>query len=56
MKTASSLIQIIALSACFLAQAHGAFSMPGVRRAMQTMAPVTVQIADPADQMTATFS
>ncbi|CAN7350009.1 hypothetical protein [Mesorhizobium caraganae] len=37
MKTASRLLQIIALSACFTAQAHGAFSMPGVRQAMRTI-------------------
>ncbi|MGX5846417.1 hypothetical protein ACWGTO_04990 [Mesorhizobium sp. PL10] len=38
MKTASRLLQILALSACFAAQVHGAFSMPGVRQAMRTMA------------------
>ncbi|MER9327183.1 hypothetical protein [Mesorhizobium sp. M0488] len=38
MKTASRLLQILALSACFTAQAHGAFSMPGVRQALRTMA------------------
>jgi hypothetical protein len=43
MKTASRLLQIIALSACFAAQAHGAFSMPGVRQAMRTMAGSTSQ-------------
>lgn len=48
MKTASSLIQILALSACFLAQVHGSFAMPGVRRAIQTMASVTVQSPAPA--------
>ncbi|MER9819054.1 hypothetical protein [Mesorhizobium sp. M0001] len=41
MKTASRLLQIIALSACFAAQVHGAFSMPGVRQAMRTMAGAT---------------
>jgi hypothetical protein len=43
MKTASRLLQIIALSACFTAQAHGAFSMPGVRQALRTMAGSTGQ-------------
>ncbi|MER8625297.1 MULTISPECIES: hypothetical protein [unclassified Mesorhizobium] len=38
MKTASRLLQIIALSACLTAQAHGAFAMPGVRQALRTMA------------------
>ena len=56
MKTASSAIQILALSACFLAQAHGAFTMPGVRRALQTMAAVSVQISEPGEQATATFA
>jgi hypothetical protein len=37
MKTASRLLQILALSACFTAQVHGAFSMPGVRQAMRTI-------------------
>jgi hypothetical protein len=37
MKTASRLLQILALSACFAAQVHGTFAMPGVRRALQTM-------------------
>jgi hypothetical protein len=37
MKTASRLLQILALSACFTAQAHGAFSMPGVRQALRTI-------------------
>jgi len=37
MKTLSTLLQILALSACFTAQVHGAFAMPGVRRALQTM-------------------
>ncbi|RJT40007.1 hypothetical protein D3227_11515 [Mesorhizobium waimense] len=37
MKTASRLLQILALSACFAAQAHGAFSMPGVRQALRTI-------------------
>jgi len=38
MTTASRFLQILALSACFAAQAHGAFSMPGVRQALRTMA------------------
>ncbi|MBZ9771925.1 hypothetical protein [Mesorhizobium sp. CO1-1-8] len=37
MKTASRLLQILALGACFTAQAHGAFSMPGVRQALRTI-------------------
>ncbi|MER8974310.1 MULTISPECIES: hypothetical protein [unclassified Mesorhizobium] len=38
MKTASTFLQILALSACFAAQAHGTFSMPGVRQALRTIA------------------
>ncbi|MER8961865.1 hypothetical protein [Mesorhizobium sp. M0701] len=38
MKTASTFLQILALSACFTAQVHGTFSMPGVRQALRTMA------------------
>ncbi|MER9232281.1 hypothetical protein NKI56_09285 [Mesorhizobium sp. M0622] len=38
MKTASIFLQILALSACFTAQVHGTFSMPGVRQALRTMA------------------
>ena len=40
MKTASTFLQILALGACFAVQAAapGEFRMPGVRRAMQTMA------------------
>jgi hypothetical protein len=38
MKTASTFLQILALSACFAAQAHGTFTMPGVRQALRTMA------------------
>jgi hypothetical protein len=45
MKTASRLLQIIALSACFAAQAHGAFSMPGVRQALRTMAGQSLQLS-----------
>ncbi|MBN9222938.1 MAG: hypothetical protein J0I79_33825 [Mesorhizobium sp.] len=37
MKTASRLLQILALGACFTAQVHGAFSMPGVRQALRTI-------------------
>ena len=48
MKTASRLLQIIALSACFAAQAHGAFSMPGVRQAMRTIDSASAQSAKPS--------
>ncbi|BCG96270.1 hypothetical protein [Mesorhizobium sp. 131-2-1] len=37
MKTVSRTLQILALSACFAAQAHGTFTMPGVRQAMRTI-------------------
>ncbi|BCM18136.1 hypothetical protein [Mesorhizobium sp. J8] len=37
MKTASRTLQILALSACFAAQMHGAIAMPGVRQAMRTI-------------------
>ncbi|MDX8438088.1 hypothetical protein [Mesorhizobium australafricanum] len=37
MKTASRTLQILALSACFAAQAHGTITMPGVRQAMRTI-------------------
>jgi hypothetical protein len=47
MKTASRLLQILALSACFTAQVHGAFSMPGVRQALRTMAGQNAQILSP---------
>lgn len=47
MKTASRLLQILALSACFTAQAHGAFSMPGVRQALRTMAGPSSHILSP---------
>ncbi len=45
MKTASTLLQILALGACCAMQvaAAGEFRMPGVRRAMQTMAGTTSQ-------------
>ncbi|UVK38303.1 hypothetical protein LHFGNBLO_005456 [Mesorhizobium sp. AR10] len=42
MKTASTFLQILALSACFTAQVHGSFAMPGVRRALQTMETFTL--------------
>ncbi|MBZ9894829.1 hypothetical protein LB545_10900 [Mesorhizobium sp. BR1-1-6] len=47
MKTASRLLQILALIACFTAQAHGAFSMPGVRQALRIMAGPSGQILSP---------
>ena len=47
MKTASRLLQILTLSACFAAQVHGAFSMPGVRQALRTMAGQSGQILSP---------
>jgi len=37
MKTVSRTLQILALSACFVAQAHGTIAMPGVRQAMRTI-------------------
>ncbi|MET2829261.1 hypothetical protein [Mesorhizobium shangrilense] len=37
MKTASTFLQILALSACFTAQVHGTFTMPGVRQALRTI-------------------
>ncbi|PTE09572.1 hypothetical protein [Mesorhizobium helmanticense] len=37
MKTASTFLQILALSACFAAQVHGTFAMPGVRQALRTI-------------------
>ncbi|TPM45842.1 hypothetical protein [Mesorhizobium sp. B2-3-2] len=49
MKTASRLLQILALSACFAAQAHGAFSMPGVRQALRIMAGPSGQILSSID-------
>ncbi|WP_181183724.1 MULTISPECIES: hypothetical protein [unclassified Mesorhizobium] len=52
MKTASRALQILALSACFAAQMHGAIAMPGVRQAMrmidgvsQSVITTTVEIA-----------
>ena len=47
MKTASRLVQILALSACFTAQVHGAFSMPGVRQALRTIDGATGQNVPP---------
>ncbi len=47
MKTASRTLQILALSACFAAQAHGTITMPGVRQALRTIDGATVQIALP---------
>ena len=47
MKTASRLLQILALSACFTAQAHGAFSMPGVRQALRTIDGTSTQTVLP---------
>jgi hypothetical protein len=40
MSTVSTLCRLLALSACLVAQLHGtgSFQMPGMRRAMQTMA------------------
>jgi hypothetical protein len=40
MKTASTFLQLLALSACLVARVLGAgdLQMPGVRRALQTMA------------------
>ncbi|WP_027058225.1 hypothetical protein [Mesorhizobium loti] len=47
MTTASRLLQILALSACFTAQVHGAFSMPGVRQALRTIDGASNQSALP---------
>jgi len=47
MKTASRTLQILALSACFAAQAHGTITMPGIRQAMRTIDGATAQIALP---------
>lgn len=47
MKTASRTLQILALSACFAAQAHGTIAMPGVRQALRTIDAATAQIALP---------
>ncbi|RWN93812.1 MAG: hypothetical protein EOS05_15870 [Mesorhizobium sp.] len=47
MKPASRLLQILALGACFTAQAHGAFSMPGVRQALRTIDGASGQAVPP---------
>ncbi|WP_192256640.1 hypothetical protein [Mesorhizobium silamurunense] len=47
MKTASRTLQILALSACFAAQMHGTFSMPGVRQALRTIDAASSQSALP---------
>ncbi|MBZ9869701.1 hypothetical protein LB542_02325 [Mesorhizobium sp. BR1-1-9] len=49
MKTASTFLQVLALSACFTAQVHGTFSMPGVRQALRTMAGPSGQILSPVN-------
>ncbi|MER8697898.1 hypothetical protein [Mesorhizobium sp. M0601] len=53
MRTASTFLQILALSACFTAQVHGTFSMPGVRQALRTIAGAsgqgTLPISTPAE-------
>ena len=41
-------MQILALSACFAAQAHGTITMPGVRQAMRTIDGASAQIVLPA--------
>jgi len=41
-------LQILALSACFAAQAHGTITMPGVRQAMRTIDGASAQIVLPA--------
>ena len=51
MKTASRTLQILALSACFAAQMHGAIAMPGVRQAMRTIDGVTAQIVQPISEV-----
>jgi len=43
MKTVSRTLQILALSACFAAQMHGTFTMPGVRQALRTIDGATSQ-------------
>ncbi|TPI73354.1 hypothetical protein [Mesorhizobium sp. B2-8-9] len=47
MKTASRTLQILALSACFAAQAHGTITMPGIRQAMRTIDGASAQIVLP---------
>ncbi|WP_167524533.1 MULTISPECIES: hypothetical protein [unclassified Mesorhizobium] len=53
MKTASRTLQILALSACFAAQMHGTFTMPGVRQALRTIDGATTQITLPITAVTA---
>ncbi|WP_165779780.1 hypothetical protein [Mesorhizobium sanjuanii] len=56
MRTASTFLQILALSACLAAQVHGTFAMPGVRQALRTidgtnsqsMPPVSLEIVESA--------
>ena len=48
MKTASRTLQILALSACFAAQMHGAIAMPGIRQALRTIDGASAQIVLPA--------
>jgi len=47
MKTASRTLQILALSACFAAQAHGTIAMPGVRQALRTIDGASAQLSMP---------
>ncbi len=54
MKMASRTLQILALSACFAAQMHGAIAMPGVRQAMRTIDGATAQIVLPVGATTET--
>jgi hypothetical protein len=48
MKTTSRTLQILALSACFAAQMHGAIAMPGIRQALRTIDGAMGQIVLPA--------
>lgn len=48
MKTTSRTLQILALSACFAAQMHGAIAMPGIRQALRTIDGASAQIVLPA--------
>jgi hypothetical protein len=54
MEKASRILQILALSACFAAQAHGAITMPGVRQAIRTIDGVAAQIVLPVNAATDT--
>ncbi|UCI06948.1 hypothetical protein [Mesorhizobium sp. B1-1-8] len=54
MKTASRTLQILALSACFAAQMHGTFAMPGVRQALRTIDSASSQITLPITAATET--